>query len=157
MPRERSLTSGSFLGLLFTQFLGATNDNILRWLVIGIGKHYYPPGHVSRILALGTAVFVLPYILLAAPAGYLADRFSKRRVIVVCKVAEILIMALAIVGIFTGNNTKGAPYLARFSRDVGSTGLHLELLKQKTANRAQRLPHLAKNARDMGHPLCRCR
>ena len=99
----RGLLSPSFLGLLLTQLLGATNDNILRWLVIGIGKDYFQGGQVSRILALGTAVFVLPYILLAAPAGYLADRFSKRTVIVVCKAAEIVIMALAIVSICWGH------------------------------------------------------
>ena len=102
VPRERSLVSASFLGLLLTQFLGATNDNILRWLVIGIGKDY-PGVNVSHLLALGTAVFVLPYILLAAPAGYLADRFSKRRVIVLCKVGEAVIMALAVAGILVGH------------------------------------------------------
>jgi acyl-[acyl-carrier-protein]-phospholipid O-acyltransferase / long-chain-fatty-acid--[acyl-carrier-protein] ligase len=101
VPRERSLLSNSFLGLLATQLLGATNDNILRWLVIGIGKDF-PGVNVSHILAMGTAVFVLPYILLAAPAGYLADRFSKRQVIVFCKVGEGVIMALAIVGILIG-------------------------------------------------------
>ncbi len=31
-------------------------------------------------LSAGLACFVLPYILLAAPAGYLADRFCKRYV-----------------------------------------------------------------------------
>jgi acyl-[acyl-carrier-protein]-phospholipid O-acyltransferase/long-chain-fatty-acid--[acyl-carrier-protein] ligase len=99
---SRGLLSASFLGLLLTQFLGATNDNILRWLIIGIGKDYFEAGDVSKILALGTAVFVAPYILLAAPAGFLADRFSKRTVIVSCKVAEIFIMALAIVSIIWG-------------------------------------------------------
>ena len=80
VPRERSLVSKSFLGLLFTQFLGATNDNILRWLVIGIGKDYAGV-NVSNLLALGTSVFVLPYILLAAPAGYLADRYNRKNLI----------------------------------------------------------------------------
>ena len=47
----RGLLSPSFLGLLLTQLLGATNDNILRWLVIGIGKDYFQGGQVSRILA----------------------------------------------------------------------------------------------------------
>src|SRR5688500_16502068 len=102
VPRERSLLSASFLGLLATQLLGATNDNILRWLVIGIGKDY-PGVNVSHLLALGTAVFVAPYILLAAPAGYLADRFSKRQVIVLCKVGEALIMAVAVAGILFGH------------------------------------------------------
>ena len=32
------LLSRSFLGLLCTQFLGAINDNMFRWLVVPIGK-----------------------------------------------------------------------------------------------------------------------
>ena len=34
--------------------------------------------------------FRLPALFLAAPAGFLADRFSKRQVMVGCKIAEIL-------------------------------------------------------------------
>ena len=49
----------------------------------------------------GTACFVLPYLLLAAHAGYLADRFPKRNVIIACKVAEIVIMALGMWAIMT--------------------------------------------------------
>ncbi len=97
------LLSASFLGLLSTQFLTAVNDNILRWLVIGVGKEYVEERYHSTILTIGTASFVLPYLVLAAPAGYLADRFSKRSVIVVCKVAEIVIMLLAIMAIWLGN------------------------------------------------------
>ncbi|MFT7641867.1 MAG: acyl-[acyl-carrier-protein]-phospholipid O-acyltransferase, partial [Pirellulaceae bacterium] len=96
------LTAPSFLGLLLTQTLTATNDNIFRWLAIGIGKDYVEPQHHSMILMAGTVCFVLPYLLVAAPAGYLADRFSKRTVIVGCKVAEIFIMALGIIAIATG-------------------------------------------------------
>jgi hypothetical protein len=33
----KGLMSRSFLGLLITQFLGAMNDNMFRWLVIPIG------------------------------------------------------------------------------------------------------------------------
>ncbi|MBN1909672.1 MAG: hypothetical protein JW818_08035, partial [Pirellulales bacterium] len=32
------LMSRSFWGLLVTQFLGAANDNLFRWLVVPIGK-----------------------------------------------------------------------------------------------------------------------
>ena len=35
----------------------------------------------------------------AIPAGYLADRFGKRTVIVACKAAEIFIMALAVAAL----------------------------------------------------------
>jgi acyl-[acyl-carrier-protein]-phospholipid O-acyltransferase/long-chain-fatty-acid--[acyl-carrier-protein] ligase len=105
--RRDRLLSATFIGLLLTQFLGATNDNILRWVVIGIGKQYVNAGLVdldfSAVLALGSACFVLPYILLAAPAGYLADRFSKRSVIIYCKLAEIGIAVATVVAIILGN------------------------------------------------------
>ncbi|MDP6444556.1 MAG: acyl-[ACP]--phospholipid O-acyltransferase [Pirellulaceae bacterium] len=95
------LWSTSFLGLLFTQLLTAVNDNVFRWLAVGIGKDYVEQD--SLILMAGTACFVLPYLLLAAPAGYLADRYSKRTVIVGCKVAEIVIMGLGVAAIVMGS------------------------------------------------------
>ncbi|MCE9553436.1 MAG: MFS transporter [Planctomycetes bacterium] len=101
-PAGAGLASRTFLSLLATQFLGSVNDNILRWLIIGIGKMYMPQA-APVILSLGLALFVLPYLLLAAPAGYLADRFSKRRVIVWCKAGEIVVMLAAVVAILLSN------------------------------------------------------
>lgn len=98
-----SLRASTFIGLLVTQFLGATNDNILRWLAIGLGKQFVEANQESTIVAFGSACLVFPYLVLAAPAGYLADRYSKREVIVYCKIAEIVIMALAIGAILVGN------------------------------------------------------
>ena len=79
--QQERLLSGSFLGLLFTQFLTAVNDNVFRWLVLGIGKDFVEPSEVGTILMLGTVLFVVPYLGLAAVAGYLADRFPKNQVI----------------------------------------------------------------------------
>ena len=98
-----SLKGASFLGLLATQFLGALNDNIFRWLAVPIGKYYAGQENAATVLSAGLACFVLPYILLAGPAGYLADRFSKRSVIVACKFAEIVILALGLAAISSGN------------------------------------------------------
>ncbi|TWT30117.1 MFS transporter [Blastopirellula retiformator] len=95
-----NLWSASFLGLVVTQMLGAVNDNIFRWFVIGIGKEQAAT-NIGTVLMAGTACFVLPYILFAAHAGYLADRYSKRTVIVWCKWAEVAIMALGILFVFT--------------------------------------------------------
>ena len=97
------MRSKSFLGLLLTQLLTAVNDNVFRWLVIGVGKDFVSTESVSNILMAGTACFVLPYLLLAAPAGYLADRYSKRTVILGCKIAEIFIMALGTIALVLGN------------------------------------------------------
>ncbi|HBO45224.1 MAG TPA: acyl-[ACP]--phospholipid O-acyltransferase, partial [Planctomycetaceae bacterium] len=103
-PSESStLWTRSFLGLLATQFLGAVNDNMFRWLVVPICKELVGTEKAAAALSAGLACFVLPYLLLAAPAGYLADRFSKRSVIVGCKVAEIVIMALGIATILIGD------------------------------------------------------
>ncbi len=102
LEKPAGLSSASFQGLLFTQLLTATNDNIFRWLAIGIGKQH-SPDNVSQILMAGTACFVLPYLLLASPAGYLADRFSKTHVIVACKVSELVIMAIGMAAILLGN------------------------------------------------------
>jgi len=107
------LWTRSFVGLVITQFLGALNDNMFRWLIIPIGKEIMEEGGKATgnmssagdiiALAWGLACFVAPAILLAVPAGFVADRFSKRSVIVWCKVAEIVIMGLGIAAILFGN------------------------------------------------------
>ncbi|MFO0906481.1 MAG: acyl-[ACP]--phospholipid O-acyltransferase [Pirellulales bacterium] len=98
-----SLRSPSFLSLLVMQALTVVNDNAFRWLAVGIGKQYVAAERHSLVLSLGAVAFVIPYLLLAAPAGYLADRFPKRRVILVCKFAEIVLMALAVLAIWKGS------------------------------------------------------
>ncbi len=96
-----SIWGASFQGLLWTNWLTAINDNISRWFVIGLGKQFWPnPEDHSTVLTLGTALFVLPYLLFSVPAGWLADRFSKRHVIVACKYAEIVIMGLAVLAVW---------------------------------------------------------
>ncbi len=100
-PSLSRLSSVGFVALLLTQFLGACNDNIFRWFVVGVGKQYFTRDPATVLMA-GTACFVGPYLLLAAAAGYLADRFSKRTVIVACKVAELVIMILGMIAILTG-------------------------------------------------------
>ncbi|MDA1214685.1 MAG: MFS transporter, partial [Planctomycetota bacterium] len=92
------LWSASFIGLLVTQFLGALNDNLFRWLAVPIAQKLLDP---SVSLSLGLACFTIPYLLLATHAGFLADRFSKRQVIIYCKVAEIVLMLLGITAILT--------------------------------------------------------
>jgi acyl-[acyl-carrier-protein]-phospholipid O-acyltransferase / long-chain-fatty-acid--[acyl-carrier-protein] ligase len=101
-PSRDGLSSRSFLGLLLTQFLGVFNDNMFRWFAVPLGKEVIDP---ALALSLGAVCFFLPYPLLATPAGYLADRFSKRSVIVWCKVAEVALMLLGLVAILTGSIT----------------------------------------------------
>ncbi len=97
---DAGLGSIGFVALLVTQFLGATNDNVFRWFAVGVGKQHFPE-NPATILMAGTACFVVPYLCLAATAGFLADRMSKRTVIVACKVAELVIMVLGLVAVLS--------------------------------------------------------
>jgi acyl-[acyl-carrier-protein]-phospholipid O-acyltransferase/long-chain-fatty-acid--[acyl-carrier-protein] ligase len=102
--RQGTILSTGYIGLLLTQFLGAFNDNMFRWLVVPIGQKILPVDNAATLsLVLGGVCFTIPYLLLVATSGSLADRYSKRSVIVGCKVAEIAIMLLGTVAIATLN------------------------------------------------------
>ena len=50
----------------------------------------------SSILSATGAIYVIPFLLFSSSAGILADRFSKQKLLVVMKVAEMIVMLLAI-------------------------------------------------------------
>jgi acyl-[acyl-carrier-protein]-phospholipid O-acyltransferase / long-chain-fatty-acid--[acyl-carrier-protein] ligase len=108
--------SRSFLALVATQFFVSLNDNMFRWLVVPIGKELLTAkwDKMPQIIqdsmsantlarSLGLASFTLPFLVFAATAGFLADRFSKRSVMVICKVAEFLVLGLGLLAIHLGN------------------------------------------------------
>lgn len=94
------LWSRSFVALLVTQFLVAFNDNMFRWLIVPIGKVYIEP---AKALQWGGIAFLAPFVVFAGIAGYFADRYGKRDVMVACKFAEIVIMVLGTAAILSGN------------------------------------------------------
>jgi acyl-[acyl-carrier-protein]-phospholipid O-acyltransferase/long-chain-fatty-acid--[acyl-carrier-protein] ligase len=85
--------SSGFITLLVVRSLTVVNDNLSRWLVIGLGKRAAAMAGTApaAVLALGTVFYVLPFILFAWLAGWLADRFAKRSVVVAGKFAEVFI------------------------------------------------------------------
>ncbi|MFT5303222.1 MAG: acyl-[acyl-carrier-protein]-phospholipid O-acyltransferase [Mariniblastus sp.] len=93
------LWSASFQGLLWTQWLTAVNDNVFRWFVIGVGKNQFAPEDQAMLLVVGSSCFIFPYIIFASVAGWLADRFAKRKVIIGCKIAEIVIMGIGVLAV----------------------------------------------------------
>ena len=94
------LWSPSFQGLLWTQWLTAINDNVFRWFVIGVGKAQFEEGpERAMLLVVGSSAFIVPYILFASVAGWMADRFMKRKVIIGCKIAEIVVMSLGVIAV----------------------------------------------------------
>ena len=97
------LMSRSFIAFLVTQFLGAMNDNIFRWIVVPLAKEKVDPSAEAWVLTAGSVLMVLPFVLLSPYAGFLADRFKKQKVIVGCKVGEIGVMLLGVMAFQGGN------------------------------------------------------
>ena len=86
----------SFTYLNVTQFLGALNDNIYKLLIVYFFIQLEGIEYSHQILATTGATFVIPFLLFSAISGTLADRFSKRDVIVITKILELVIMGLAV-------------------------------------------------------------
>ncbi len=82
----------SYHGMNLTQFLGAFNDNLFKQLVLLLCVDYArETGKNYQSLAL--FLFALPFVAFSGFAGYLADRISKRQIVVAMKVAEIGVMS----------------------------------------------------------------
>lgn len=87
----------SFYFLNATQFLGALNDNIFKLLVIYLLINVKGPAEANSILSIAGAVFVIPFLLFSSGAGVLADRVSKRNIIVFTKALELVIMLFGLL------------------------------------------------------------
>ncbi len=87
----------SFWALNAAQFLGALNDNLFKLLAVLFAIAQLGRDRMTAALSLGGAIFVLPFLLFTPAAGVLADRISKRTIIVAAKALEIVVMALAVV------------------------------------------------------------
>lgn len=90
------LSDTGFLGMTVTQFLGAFNDNVYKQLLLLTCLEAAKGGHGPDRQGLATAMFALPFVLFSGFAGFLADKFAKKTIFVLCKVAEIVVMLLGV-------------------------------------------------------------
>lgn len=90
----------SFYLLNATQFLGALNDNIFKLLVIYLLIHVKGPAAANAVLSLAGAIFVIPFLIFASTAGVMADRFSKRTIIVYTKATEVVVMVFGLISVY---------------------------------------------------------
>jgi len=82
----------SFHGYLGTLFLGALNDNLFKLFLICLATNVMPASEQRLFVPLCGMCFVLPFLLFSSYSGILADKFSKRTVMIQTKVLEIAIM-----------------------------------------------------------------
>ncbi len=92
MPGTRDPLSRDFAWLNLAQFCGALIDNIFKFLTMLFLIRLQGRDAAAAISAVASAVFVAPFLLFSAAAGVLADRFSKRTVLVSVKLLELAVM-----------------------------------------------------------------
>ncbi|MGJ8535661.1 MAG: MFS transporter [Parasphingopyxis sp.] len=95
------LTKRRFAPLFVTQMLGAFNDNLFKFamLVLVIYEIYDDEALEFQFSTVSTGLFILPFFLLSAIAGQLADNFDKARVIRFVKTLEIFIALTGAAGL----------------------------------------------------------
>jgi acyl-[acyl-carrier-protein]-phospholipid O-acyltransferase/long-chain-fatty-acid--[acyl-carrier-protein] ligase len=93
---------GRLFPLAATQFLGVFNDHAFKMVIVltAVGAIQNDYASNAAFLAVLTIVYSLPFITFSDVAGYLADRFSKKQILVGAKTAELLIMLLGTVGLY---------------------------------------------------------
>lgn len=95
-----TLTRPGLQAFLWTQFLGAFNDNIFKIVVSFLAMEQLGP--INGVSMVG-AVFIVPFLLFSGYAGHVADVHSKRTVLVWTKALEVVAMALAVPALLTGH------------------------------------------------------
>lgn len=92
-----------FWNLMFTQFQGAFSDNALRWLVIYLVLgSALSEAEKNSFASHASLLFAVPFLLFSTFGGWMADRFSKRSVMIGVKVGEIAIMFFAAYALWRG-------------------------------------------------------
>jgi MFS family permease len=94
-----------FLPIFVTQFLGAFNDNLFRTAMVMLVIYgiYRDAAQEAAFSAVAGGLFILPFFLLSALAGQLADATDKARIVRIVKTAEILIMLAGAAGLLLHN------------------------------------------------------
>lgn len=91
----------NFLPLFVTQLFNAFNDNLYKnaMVLFVVYSIYDSESSEGAFSAVASGVFILPFFLLSALAGQLADMRDKAKIIRIIKFCEILIMLVGAAGL----------------------------------------------------------
>lgn len=91
-----------FLPLFCTQLLNAFNDNLYKTAMVLFVVYvvYNDPKAEGIFSAVATGLFMIPYFLLSAVAGQLADMRDKAAIIRTVKLCEIILMLIGALGLY---------------------------------------------------------
>ena len=141
------LAQRRFAPFFWTQFCGAANDNLFKFSFTvmatwQLGAAWLPPDMAGLVIG---AVFILPFLLLLATSGQLADKFDKRALIVWIKRLEVAVMLLAAVGFWRHDaalllGTSSLPlYIPLFPHRADFFRRNNEMIQKRDINQCQSL------------------
>ncbi|KQM65593.1 MFS transporter [Sphingomonas sp. Leaf17] len=115
-----------FLPLFTTQFLGAFNDNLFKTSMVLFATYaiFNDARMEANFNALATGLSLIPFFLLSALSGQLADTHDKARIIRLVKGAEIVIMLLGAAGLLTAKAGYTTPGMVMMLGAVVLLGAH---------------------------------
>ncbi len=90
---------GRFVCMASAYAMGVYNDNFFKQAVLILAV----AAGQTAMQGVAVAVFTVPFILLAAPAGWAADRFPKRKVVIAAKGIEFIAMLAGAAGVCLGH------------------------------------------------------
>jgi len=95
------LRSKRFLPLFVTQLFNAFNDNLYKTAMVlfVVYQVYSDESTEATFSAVASGLFILPFFILSALAGQLADMRDKARIIRIIKFCEIPIMTVGAAGL----------------------------------------------------------
>ncbi len=95
------LASRRFLPLFATQLLNAFNDNLFKnaMVLFVVYSVYNSEEAEAQFSAIASGLFILPFFILSALSGQLADMRDKAKIIRWVKLAEIFIMTIGAAGL----------------------------------------------------------
>lgn len=100
-PEFSLLAKRRFGPFFLVQFLGAFNDNLLKFALLFLANFTLFVDHPEKaelLATVATGLFIAPYFLFSALAGQIADAWDKARLIRIVKGAEVGIMGLGLAG-----------------------------------------------------------
>ncbi len=104
MAESRIRINKSIKPLLIVQFFDAFNDNAFKIIVCLLAiRTLSSLRHSIEFVSLIGLIFIIPFIVFSPLAGYLVDRYSRRKVIAGAKLFEIISLLLGVAALASGS------------------------------------------------------
>ncbi|MBL8821810.1 MAG: MFS transporter [Planctomycetia bacterium] len=98
-----SLFNRTFIGFLIAAFLAAFNDQCIHAaaMFFAIRTETLTPGLAISLMPI---LFFLPWAIFCTLAAYLSDKHSKRNMMIIWKLSEVVIALVALAGFWLGTH-----------------------------------------------------